>query len=81
MTREQYFPQQSHLSPEMEFFIYLLERYSSYKNTTGDKVFQEWSEHNLVQWIYDNYWGYHTETLENAFKDIDSMLATGKPAW
>ena len=69
------------VSPEMDFFIYLLEQYAAYKHTTGDKVLQEWSEHNLVQWIYDNYWGYHTEAIENAFKDIDSMLATGKPAW
>ena len=69
------------VSPEMDFFIYLLEQYAAYKHTTGDKVLKEWSEHNLVQWIYDNYWGYHTEAIENAFKDIDSMLATGKPAW
>ena len=69
------------VSPEMDFFIYLLEQYAAYKHTTGDKVLKEWSEHNLVQWIYDNYWGYHTEAIENAFKDIDSMLKTGKPAW
>ena len=72
---------QYRLSPEMDFFIFLLEQYAAYKHTTGDKVFKEWSERNLVQWIYDNYWGYHTEALENAFQDIDSMMATGKPAW
>ena len=78
---ESYFPTQSKLCPEMEFFIFLLEQYAAYKHTTGEKIFKEWSEHNLVQWIYDNYWGYHTESLENAFRDIDSMMTTGKPLW
>ena len=76
-----YFPHKSSLSPEMGFFIFLLEQYAAYKHTTGDKVFKAWSDNNLIQWIYDNYWGYHTEALENAFKDIDSMMTTGKPAW
>lgn len=78
---DSFFPRKPKLSPEMEFFIFLLEQYAAYKHTTGDKVFKEWNERNLVQWIYDNYMGYHSESLENAFKDIDSMLATGKPAW
>ena len=77
--KEQFF--QRILSPEMEFFIFLLEQYAAYKHTTGDKIFKEWQDHNLVQWIYDNYWGYHTEALDNAFKDIDSMMETGNPAW
>ena len=76
-----FYTQENKLTPEMEFFIFLLEQYAAYKNTTGDKVFALWREHNLIQWIYDNYWGYHTESLQNAFKDIDSMLTTGKPAY
>ncbi len=79
--KEQFFQRIPQLTPEMEFFIFLLEQYAAYKHTTGDKIFKEWQDHNLVQWIYDNYWGYHTEALENAFKDIDSMMETGKPAW
>ena len=78
---EPLFPRKPMISPEMDFFIFLLEQYAAYKHTTGAKIFKEWTEHNLVQWIYDNYWGYHTEALENAFKDIDSMMATGNPAW
>jgi hypothetical protein len=31
--------------------------------------------------IYDGYWGYHTEAIENAYEDIDSLVATGKRAW
>ena len=75
------FPNKSLLSPEMDFFIFLLEQYAAHKHTTGDKIFEEWDKRKLIQWIYDNYWGYHTEALENAFKDIDSMMTTGKPAW
>ena len=76
-----FIPHKSLLSPEMDFFIFLLEQYAAHKHTTGDKVFEAWSNRNLVQWIYDNSWGYHTDALENAFRDIDSMMATGKPAW
>ena len=24
---------------------------------------------------------YHSEDIENAFRDIDSLIATGEPAW
>ena len=78
---EPFFPRQPKISPEMDFFIFLLEQYAAYKHTTGDKVLKEWDEHGITEWIYNNYWSYHTEALGNAFKDIDSMLATGKPAW
>ena len=69
------------MKKETEFFIYLLERYSSYKNTHTNEVLREWDEKNLTQYIYDMYEIYHTERLENAFMDIDSLVATGKPAW
>ena len=69
------------MSEEMSFFIYLLEQYASYRNAKTGDILQEWEHHHLVKKIYDNYWGYHTERLENAFADIDSMLKTGKPAW
>lgn len=28
-----------------------------------------------------HYWIYHTECMENAYMDIDSMVKTGKAAW
>ena len=40
---------------------------------TGD-ILKEWDRKQITQTIYDNYWGYHTERLENAFADIDGML-------
>ncbi|MCC8041926.1 MAG: DUF3791 domain-containing protein [Oscillospiraceae bacterium] len=69
------------MTEEMEFFVYLLECYAVYKNETTGAVFKRWEEHNLLQVIYDNYWLYHTERIENAFEDIDSLIATGKSAW
>jgi hypothetical protein len=69
------------MSEEMSFFIYLLEQYASYRNAKTGDILQEWEQHHLVKKIFDNYWGYHTERLENAFADIDSLLKTGKPAW
>ena len=69
------------MSAEMSFFIYLLERYAAYRNRKTGDVLKEWDQKQITQKIYDNYWGYHTERLENAFADIDSLLATGKPAW
>ena len=54
--------------------------FNYFRNQTGD-IFQEWERHHLVKKIYDNYWGYHTERIENAFADIDSLLKNDKPAW
>jgi len=69
------------MAEEMSFFIYLLEHYAAYRDRKTSDVLKEWDQKQLTQRIYDNYWGYHTERLENAFTDIDSLLATGKPAW
>lgn len=69
------------MSEEMDFFIYLLEAYADEKAMSASAVMDEWKSRGIVQFIYDNYWVYHAEALENAFADIDSMLATEKPAW
>lgn len=65
----------------MSFFIYLLEHYAAYRGRKTGDVLKEWDSKQITGKIYDNYWGYHTESLENAFADIDSLLATGKSAW
>lgn len=69
------------MTAEMDFFIFLLVCYADYKNKDTAKVLKEWDAHNITQKIYDNYWGYHTERIENAFEDIDLLLKTGKHAW
>ncbi len=69
------------MSKESSFFVYLLEQYANYKNTTADEVLKLLESKGLADFVYDMYEIYHTETLENAFVDIDSLIETGKPAW
>ena len=69
------------MSDEMKFFLFLIERYAEIKNRSTGDVLREWDEKGITQEIYDGYWEYHQETLQNAYSDIDSLAATGKHAW
>lgn len=69
------------MDEKMCFFIYLFEQYAAKKMKKTSDVFLEWEKHGITQKIYDNYWGYHAECMENAFQDIESLLTTGKYAW
>lgn len=62
------------MTKEMEFFIFLLEHYADYKNTTADKVLKQWDDLGITDFIYDMYEMYHVEKLENAFDDIDRLM-------
>ena len=62
------------MSREMNFFIYLLEKYSAKKNKNAREVLEEWDKLEITQLIYDMYEKYHIETLENAFRDIDDII-------
>ena len=68
------------MNKEEKFFIYLLECYAYKKNRRTEDVLREWKKHNIVDYVKDNYLQYHTEPIENAYADIDSMIKTGKPA-
>ncbi len=61
--------------------MYLLEYYAADKNRKTGDVLNEWEACHITQKIYDNYWIYHTERIENAYMDIDNLLKTGKSAW
>ena len=63
------------MDKEMEFFIFLIENYAQYKNTTADNVMKLWDRLELTDFIYDMYERYHIERLENAFDDIDRLVA------
>lgn len=65
---------------ETEFFIYLIEKYAEYRNETAPQILKERDEKHLTDFIYDMYEIYHIERLKNAFKDIDSLITTGKCA-
>lgn len=69
------------MSDEMDFFIYLLESYADHKGRDTSEVMREWDERGITRTIFDGYWGYHTEAIENAYEDIDSLLSTGRHAW
>lgn len=66
---------------ETDFFIYLIEKFAEYKNGIAPQILKKWDEKGITDFIYDMYEIYHVERLENAFKDIDSLIATGKCAW
>lgn len=63
-----------HMSKEMDFFIFLLERYARHKNTTADKVLAYWDELQITDFIFGMYEIYHVERIENAFDDIDEII-------
>lgn len=69
------------MSKEMDFFIFLTEQYAAHKNCSAAELINQWDEKGITSFIYDMYEMYHTESLENAFRDIDSMMETGMPAW
>ena len=63
---------------ETVFFVYLIERYAQYKEKTADLILKEWDELELTDFIYDMYEIYHAERLQNAFDDIDCLIAEKK---
>lgn len=67
------------MTKEQEFFIYLLEYYARYKDLPTSKILKELNALNLTDFICnDMYWRYHTEAIENAFDDIDQLVAEKK---
>ncbi|MCR5755650.1 MAG: DUF3791 domain-containing protein [Acetatifactor sp.] len=69
------------MTEELKFFILLIENYAYEKNRPTGDVLREWDEKGITQEIYDGYWQYHQEAIQNAYTDIDSLMATGKHAW
>ena len=68
----------SKIDEEMWFFIYLLEHYANYKGRLTGDVLQEWDRLGITDEIYNGYFQYHQERIENAYDDIDCLAATGK---
>ena len=69
------------MTDQLKFFIFLIECYACAKQRFAGDVLREWDAHGITREIFDNYEQYHQERLENAYADIDSLLATGKHAW
>ncbi len=69
------------MTREQIFFLYLIECYAAYKDERTSKVYEELESLNLISFICDDmYWRYSTEAIENAFKDIDKLIAERKAA-
>ena len=69
------------MNKEFMFFTYLLESYAQYKNMETADVLQLLEEKDLTDFVYKMYEIYHSEAIENAYRDIDSLLENGKTAW
>ena len=66
------------MTDEMRFFLFLIERYANEKGRSTGDVLREWDEKGVTDEIFDGYFQYHQESLQNAYKDIDSLVATGR---
>lgn len=62
------------MSKEMEFYIYLMEKYSEYKNVSTTDIINKLEQLKLTDFIYSMYEMYHIEAIENAFNDIDRLI-------
>ncbi len=62
------------MNRETEFFIYLIEKYAEYKKISTADILNTLERLNLTEFIYKMYERYHTEAIENAFKDIDELI-------
>ena len=66
------------LPKEYQFFLFLLEYYADAKGISGADVLDQWDKHGITNEIMEGYEIYHIESLDNAVKDIDSLINTGK---
>lgn len=66
------------MSKEMSFFIFLLEHYAEYKGITAEQVLAQWDAAGQTELIYGMYERYHSEAIENAYEDIDEIMAENR---
>lgn len=69
------------MSKEFRFFTLLLESYAQEKNMSAAEVLRILDEKKLTEFVFNMYEIYHVEAIENAYRDIDSLIKTGKTAW
>ena len=62
------------MNREMEFYIYLIEKYSEYKKKSTTDIVNKLESLKLTDYIYNMYEMYHIEAIENAFSDIDRLI-------
>lgn len=62
------------MSDEMDFFIFLLESYACRKEKSASDVLKELDSLQLTEYVISMFERYHTESVENAFYDIDRLI-------
>lgn len=60
------------MAREMQFFMYLIERYADYKNSTSGDILTLWNELDISKYIYDIYELYHTEARQINFLHLNT---------
>jgi hypothetical protein len=63
------------LPQQSEFFLYLLEQYARSRGLSAAETLARWDAAGTTARIRENYDIYHAEALENAFAEVDAMLA------
>jgi len=69
------------MTKEFKFFMTLIQHYAWYKNLVAGDILATLEEKGLLDLVMNSYEIYHVEAMENAFLDLDSLLATGKVAY
>lgn len=64
-----------------EFYTYLFEQYSRYRGTVVSEILEQLEEKHLSEVVYSMYEMYRSKANKSFFKDLDSILETGKSVW
>lgn len=62
------------MDKEMDFYIYLIEKYAEYKNISAADIVNTLDKLDLTDLVYNMYERYHSESIQNAFADIDELI-------
>jgi hypothetical protein len=65
------------MTDEADYLIYLIEQYALAKGMTGEQAFCIFEQHDLLPYIHDMYYTYHSERVGNAIADLDRRISSG----
>ena len=63
------------MTEEGRYLIYLTEHYALAHGIDGSQAMRIFVDHDLLDYILDMYYTYHTERVDNAIADLDNMIA------
>jgi hypothetical protein len=66
------------LSKEMQFFVFILNNYAVQKGISSKIAYDNFKKAGILQYINEMYFMYHQEAPNNAFRDIDAILESGR---